>query len=335
MALFNSLKGAIGNAVGNAVGDGIGKGIQNAVGKAVESAVRPAADKLAGQAADHLNQTAQELADANAAMRAAAGEAAEGAQELNRTAANSTSAFAAGATGASASSGSGMADLGASLSGWASAMQGLAGGMAMNMKECPKCGEVVTADHKFCPKCGAPLPERTVGQGYVCPKCGKQNVPGTTYCAECGTMLPAAEEANAAQMAKWDVLLPQYPKWAMGGTIELEDGGSVNGERAVSVRVGGVGASELRRYVELLKVNGFIPVYSGDSDFFYKMVDGVCRAFDKTDANQGDFLAMTFYVGDFDKKAAAKEKADAALDTAKDTAKAAADAAKGLFKKFF
>ena len=84
MALFNSLKGALGNAVGNAVGDGIGKGIQNAVGKAVESAVRPAADKLAGQAADHLNQTAQELSDANAAMRAAAGEAAEGAQELNR-----------------------------------------------------------------------------------------------------------------------------------------------------------------------------------------------------------------------------------------------------------
>ena len=76
------------------------------------------------------------------------------------------------------------------------------------------------------------------------------------------------------------------------------------------------------------------------------MVDGVCRAFDKTDANQGDFLSFTFFVGDFDKRAAEKEKAeaarkaalekaDAAKAAAKDTAKAAAGAAKGLFKKFF
>ena len=59
---------------------------------------------------------------------------------------------------------------------------------------------------------------------------------------------------------------------------------------------------------------------------------------------------VTFFVGDYDKRAeerekkaeaareaaeSAKEAAREAAETAKDTAKAAADKAKGLFKKFF
>lgn len=303
--------GLFGNIISNAVSDGIGKGIQNAVGKAVESAVKPAADKLAGQAASQLNQATQDLADSSEAARAAA---------------SNTKA---------AATGEGTASLEAALTGWATTMQNVAGQVAQNMKECPQCGEVATSDHKFCPKCGAKLPDTTIGAGFLCPKCGKQNVPGTTYCAECGAMLPAAEQENAAQLAKWDTLLPQYPRWTLGGKVELDTNGEINGQRAVSLHVSGAGAAQLTRYVEALKADGFIPVYDGDSDFYYKMVDGVCRAFDKTDANQGDFLSMTFFVGDYDKKAAAKEKADAAIDTAKDTAKAAANAAKGLFKKFF
>ena len=336
MALFKKLTGALGDAVGDGIGkgisNGIGKGLQNAVGKAVESAVRPAADKLAGQAAENLNQTAQSLAESNEALKAAT-------NDLSREASS------AGYT-APASQGSGAADLGAALGSWASAMEGFAGSVAMNMKECPACGETVTAEHKFCPKCGAPLPEKTIGAGYLCPKCGKQNVPGTAFCTECGTILPAEEEERAKQLALWDEYLPQYPKWNLGGKLELNTDMSVNGNPAVGVQVGGAGIAQLQRYVELLKADGFLPAYDGDSDFYYKMVDGVCRAFDKTDANQGDFLSFTFFVGDFDKRAAEKEKAeaarkaalekaDAAKAAAKDTAKAAAGAAKGLFKKFF
>ena len=326
MALFKKLTGALGDAVGDGIGkgisNGIGKGLQNAVGKAVESAVRPAADKLAGQAAENLNQTAQTLAESNAALKAAT-------NDLSREASS------AGYT-APASQGSGAADLGAALGSWASAMEGFAGSVAMNMKECPACGETVTAEHKFCPKCGAPLPEKTIGAGYLCPKCGN----------ECGTILPAEEEERAKQLALWDEYLPQYPKWNLGGKLELNTDMSVNGNPAVGVQVGGAGIAQLQRYVELLKADGFLPAYDGDSDFYYKMVDGVCRAFDKTDASQGDFLSFTFFVGDFDKRAAEKEKAeaarkaalekaDAAKAAAKDTAKAAAGAAKGLFKKFF
>ena len=95
-----------------------------------------------------------------------------------------------------------MAALGASLSGWASNMENMAAQASMNMKECPECGEVVTAEHKFCPACGAALPEMTVGQAHTCPKCGKLNTPGTIYCAECGAVLPAGEEEAARQAAE-------------------------------------------------------------------------------------------------------------------------------------
>ncbi len=311
MALFDKLKGA----VDSAVSEGIGKGIQNAVGKAVESAVKPAADRLAGQAANNLNQATKDLeAAANAGGEAVTG--------------------AASQASAAASSAGGMENLGNALAGWATAMQGAAAQAAQNMKECPSCGEVVTADHKFCPRCGSALPEQTIGQGYLCPKCGKQNIPETVYCAECGAMLPAPAQEAAKQMAKWDEFLPQYPKWNLGGTIDIDENGSVNGARAVSLHVGGAGETQLRQYVEALKAAGFIPFYSGDSDIYYKVVDGVCRAFDKTDANQGDFLTFTFFVGDYDKRAAAQAAAQNKADTAKDKADSAINAAKNIFGKF-
>ena len=323
--------GLLKNLISDAVNEGIGKGIQSAVGKAVESAVKPAADKLAGKAADQLNQASKDIDQSMAEARAAQGEAAAA---LNESA-QATSTEAAGAQAAAA--GSGFASLGAVLGGFAGAMQDAAGQVAKNMKECPQCGEVCTADNKFCPKCGAPLPERTIAEGFLCPQCGKQNAPGTTFCGGCGALLPAAAEEQAAQKAKWDALLPQYPKWELRGTYELDDDGEMNGYPAVSVHIHGAGRAELAQYVAALKAAGFVPFYDGDSDIYYKVVDGVCRSFDKTDADQGDFLSMTFFVGDYDKRAAerARKQAEQAKDSAKDAAKLVGDAAKGLFKKFF
>lgn len=311
--------GFLKNMVSNAISEGVGKGIQNAVGKAVESAVRPAADKLAGEAAKNLNQASQEIAQSTESMKSAAAEGAEAVRTSEQEA------------------GQGFANLGAALSGWASTMQNVAGQVAQNMKECPNCGEVAPAENKFCPKCGAPLPEETIGAGYLCPKCGKQNVPGTTYCVECGTILPAVEAANAKQLAKWDELLPQYPKWTLRGTLELEENDEMNGYPSYRLSVDGAGRAELTQYIALLTADGFIPAFDGDSDVYYKVVDGVCRAFDKTDYDSAGGLSVGFFVGDYDKRAAQaqKAKADAAAAAAKDTAKAAADVAKGLFKKFF
>ena len=312
------------NIVSNAVSDGIGKGIQDAVGKAVEGAVKPAADKLAGKAAEQVNEAAKGVELSTQAIKDANADLAAGMQGAGAAA----SAAPAGAAGVAAAPGSGFAGLEAAFSGWASAAQNFAGQVAANVKQCPKCGEVVTADHKFCPKCGAALPEETLGAGYCCPKCGKQNLPETTYCVECGTLLPAAEAAQKAALAKWEADLPQYPKWTLKGNVDIDGGNTLNGYPCYSVHVGGAGREELDAYVNMLKNDGFIPAYDGDSDFYYKVVDGVCRSFDKTDADQGDFLSMSFFVGDFDKKAEAKAKAEAELAEAKAKADATIDAAK-------
>lgn len=320
------------NLISDAVSDGVGRGIRDAVGKAVETAVQPAADKLAGQAAEQIEQATQNLEKSTQSASTAQSEADSAAQA------------------ASQAKYSGTASLEAALKGWTGAMQTAAGQAVQNMKECPKCGEIVTADHKFCPKCGTALPEKTIGEAYLCPKCGKQNLPETVYCVECGTRLPAAEEAYARQISKWEEWIPHYPKWDLGGEFELTQGDTINGEQTVRLFVHNAGQQELNRYIALLKENGFIPAYDGDSDIYYKVVDGVCRSFDKTDAVSDDSVSVTFFVGDYDKRAeerekkaeaareaaeSAKEAAREAAETAKDTAKAAADKAKGLFKKFF
>ena len=328
------------NLISDAVSDGVGRGIRDAVGKAVETAVQPAADKLAGQAAEQINQATQSLEKSTQAASAAQSETGSTAQSETGSAAQA----------ASQAKYSGTASLEAALKGWTGAMQTAAGQAVQNMKECPRCGEIVTADHKFCPKCGTALPEKTIGEAYLCPKCGKQNLPETVYCVECGTRLPAAEEARARQISNWEEWIPQYPKGDLGGELELTQGDTMNGEQTVRLFVKNAGQQELNRYIALLKENGFIPAYDGDSDIYYKVVDGVCRSFDKTDAVSDDSVSVTFFVGDYDKRAeerekkaeaareaaeSAKEAAREAAETAKDTAKAAADKAKGLFKKFF
>ena len=328
------------NLISDAVSDGVGRGIRDAVGKAVETAVQPAADKLAGQAAEQINQATQSLEKSTQAASAAQSETGSTAQSETGSAAQA----------ASQAKYSGTASLEAALKGWTGAMQTAAGQAVQNMKECPRCGEIVTADHKFCPKCGTALPEKTIGEAYLCPKCGKQNLPETVYCVECGTRLPAAEEARARQISNWEEWIPHYPKWDLGGELELTQGDTMNGEQTVRLFVKNAGQQELNRYIALLKESGFIPAYDGDSDIYYKVVDGVCRSFDKTDAVSDDSVSVTFFVGDYDKRAEEREKkaeaareaaesakvaAREAAETAKDTAKAAADKAKGLFKKFF
>lgn len=354
MGLFkNLISDAVNEGVGKGIREGVGKGLRDAVGKAVETAVQPAADKLAGQAAEHLNEARQSLEESTRSIKSAQADAQNAFAEADAEIAAQTGAPAGDGAAASEPKLTGTASLEAALAGWAGAMQNAATQASQNMKECPKCGEVVTADHKFCPKCGSALPEMTIAEGFLCPKCGKQNVPGTTYCAECGTKLPAAEAADARQMARWDEWIPQYPKWTFGGEPELEQGDVLNDEPTVRFTADGAGAQELSRYVALLKENGFVPAYGDGSDVYYKVVDGVCRAFDMTDATSGGSVSVTFFVGDYDKRAekeaarqaakAAAEKAErerkaevarAAAETAKDTAKAAAESAKGLFKRF-
>ena len=258
-----------------AIKNGISKGIGEAVGKAVEKAVTPKATEWANKTAEQFDR--------------ATGSMAESAQEVSKSTSGLEGAFA----------------------NLQRAAEGYATEMSKNVKVCPSCGEPTTAEKAFCPLCGAKLPELSVAEGAVCSSCGKQNTVGTKFCAFCGAKLPAAVAEEAAQkekdsavLAKWDELLPWYPKWAFGGcNYEInENGDDGRGNINYLFEADGVNLSQLNQYVELLKQNGFIPAFSGSSSTYYKVIDGVCRAFDRTEALAYERMTIGFYVGDYDKK---------------------------------
>lgn len=317
--LKSALKGAVNSAVssginkvGNSVSSGIAKGVGNAVSSAVEKKVAPAADKLAGQAAEKINETTATLNTAAAEAGGSMAEAAAGVSEANQAAAQASAAAGAGA---------GFAGLAGSLSGLMGMANAMATEAASNIKICPKCGEGAPANMKFCPKCGTALPEQTVGEQYICPKCGAKNLPGTSFCAECGAILPIAEKEQAEQKAKDDAvlasfaeLLPQYPLWNQGGSAyEITPCGENEGYPSYSFSAEGVTREALDAYIALLKENGFArPEGCSDDESLYKVIDGVSRAFNQTDALDSDRMHIYFQVRTYRKAEKKEEAADAA-----------------------
>ena len=246
------------------------KGISKAIGNAVEKAVAPkieqAAANVVNQATDALNQSVAQNTPPPHTQQ----------NTINQESVNQAANTLDGLFG--------------SLQG---AATNFANEAAKTMKICPACGEGAPAETTFCPSCGARMPEQTVAQGAVCSFCGKQNNIGVKFCSDCGAKLPAAiaeEEAafakDAAELAKWDTLLPQYPKWRFGGhDISLEHGGETeNGMPYYYFSVLGVGNNELQQYRVLLKENGFIKAgeYPSD-DMLYKMIDGKCYCFESAE----------------------------------------------------
>jgi lipid-A-disaccharide synthase-like uncharacterized protein len=53
------------------------------------------------------------------------------------------------------------------------------------MRNCLKCGALVSSKHSFCQSCGAALTN-------VCPQCRKTVEPGWSHCTNCGAGLKAA-----------------------------------------------------------------------------------------------------------------------------------------------
>lgn len=243
----------------NAVSQGISRGIGDAIGKAVQQAVEPRATEYANKAAQHFDQAAQNTV-------------------------HETRQVTTGLEGA--------------FSNLERSMQNYATQMGKNMKVCPDCGQPASADQKFCPHCGGKLPEQTLAQGAVCPNCGKQNGLGMRFCADCGTKLPAAiqeEQAqqakDAAELAQWDALLPQFPKWTCGGREynleEYEPGyfgfsAGFEGNTQAAYRA-------VDQYRQLLQQNGFRPAGQYPSvEQLYKRVDGVVYNVDTEHCFEGD-----------------------------------------------
>lgn len=274
----------------------ISRGINRAVGSAVETAaqrkateiITPTVNKAADEMAAGINRGAQQY-NSGAEAASSSAEASDN-QQVNSSAAT----------------------LGSALGAWAGAVNTYANEAAKNMKMCPSCGAAAQGDVKFCPSCGAKLPEQTVAQAAVCTSCGFQNNVGTKFCAQCGSKLPSAimEEQNAmakdeAVMQKWDVLLPQYPKWSCGGDqFDIEEMGcDEKGNPQYYFYASNVSYSMLQQYKNILLQNGFKkPVrYSTDEDL-YKVINGVSYTMNSSEPFGSDKgrLSICFYVHEFD-----------------------------------
>ena len=242
----------------NAIREGVSRGIGDAIEKAVQEAVEPKATELTGKALEFIDKkTGGSLQSARKSS----------------------------------------SELGAALSALEKSMQGYAEKMSQTTKICPECGRPSSADQTHCPECGCKLPEETLAQGAQCPACGKQNDLRSKFCEDCGTKLPATvreEEQQARrdeeELAKWEQLLPHFPKWSCGGSeLNLEEY-----DHAVifSVSFSKNNAAAQRavlEYRELLLEQGFRPAGQYPSEGqLYKMVGALCCHADTENCFEGD-----------------------------------------------
>ena len=147
-----------------------------------------------------------------------------------------------------------------------------------------------------------------------------------------------AEEAEAAKQAaekaifeNWDENLGNYPIWDVGGSeFELEEEAPMNGYPSWRFSLKGRPyLTEL--YMNKLRAAGFTAMHCSNpldlnADTYYKMVDGVCYAFNRTDACNDGWIHVGFYVDNYVPK------------PQKPTQQQTTDlknVAKGLFKKLF
>jgi rRNA maturation endonuclease Nob1 len=269
-----------------AIKDGFGKALGGAVSKTIEKAVAPKINEATNKAVDAVSKTIEKAVEPkiNEAVTQAVPQS-EQPQNMQGTG----------------------TQLGGMFSGFAGMAHSFTNEAAKNMKICPACEEPANADVKFCPKCGSELPAHTVAQGAACTACGKENNIGTKFCAGCGVKLPGAiAEEQAAKLkdenvlAGWDALIPQYPKWNLGGhNLNLEESGETDGGYPYyCFSVSGVGAREIEQYKQLLKQNGFRPAgqYPDEAQLF-KRVDGLVYNCDTEHAfDVSEYVSIYFTV---------------------------------------
>jgi hypothetical protein len=151
-------------------------------------------------------------------------------------------------------------------------------------------------------------------------------------------MQAEAEAKAAAEKAifeKWEENFPHYPVWDVGGEeFELEELEPMNGHP--SWRLGLKGRPFLvEQYAAKLRADGFKAKASDpddlNADTYYKLVDGVCYAWNRTDACNDGYINVGFYV---DKYVEPKPKAQPANNT-NVAAEVAKSLAKSIFKKLF
>ena len=156
-----------------------------------------------------------------------------------------------------------------------------------------------------------------------------------------GAIAMAKKEAEAEEAAKkareaavfdnWQENLSAYPVWDVGGSeFELEELTPMNGQPAW--RLGLKGRPYLvELYAAKLRAAGFVAKgctnpLDLNADTYYKLVDGVCHAWNRTDACMDGYISVSFYADIY--KPEQKRQQPAPADELKGLAK-------GLLKKLF
>ena len=142
----------------------------------------------------------------------------------------------------------------------------------------------------------------------------------------------AKKAAEAAIFENWQENLGAYPVWDVGGSeFELEELTPMNGYPAW--RLGLKGRPYfMELYMNKLRAAGFVAKGSNpldlNADTYYKITDGVCHAFNRTDACSDGYINVNFYVDNYVPKPKAESRPQQDLGDLKNVAK-------GLFKKLF
>jgi len=140
----------------------------------------------------------------------------------------------------------------------------------------------------------------------------------------------AKKTAEKAIFENWQENLPAYPVWDVGGSdFELEELTPMNGHPSWRLCLKGR-PYLMELYMNKLRAAGFTAMHCSNpldlnADTYYKMIDGVCHAFNRTDACGDGWINVSFYVDNYVPKPQKPTQEAADLK----------NVAKSLFKKLF
>ena len=147
-----------------------------------------------------------------------------------------------------------------------------------------------------------------------------------------------AEAEEAERQAKeqavfdnWEANLGQYPVWDVGGErFEIEEQTPMNGYPVWRLSLRGrpylveLYAAKLRNAG--FKAKGCTNPLDLNADTYYKLIDGVCYAFNRSDAAYDNWINVTFFVDKYVEPKPTRQEKDLASQVL-------GGLAKGIFKK--
>ena len=247
------------NLVGGAISDGVG----NALSKAVEKAVAPAAEKFAKKQAEAIDDATRRT---DAAMQQTAAALDQAQQDLDAAAAGQPVQVADGATGGQP-------------------VQAAAGGTAASGRPLTEEERKQAAEASAALKGFSAMFSGAIAQAK----------------REAEEEAAAKKAAEAAIFENWEQNLGAYPKWDVGGSnFILEEETPQNGYPAYRLILDGR-PYFVELYAAKLRAAGFIARGCSNpqdlnADTYYKIIDGVCWSWNRTDAASDGQICTSFYV---------------------------------------